>query len=118
MSIFFFSIRIFINNGFLLLIKFRLLPFNFLFHGFLFCLNLLFPRCKTISVSLQLFSSHHFEFFNATMLLAFSRAVHKPHHANIGETFTVPGQYTIIGVEPDLAPTKTERIDDDDQPIT
>jgi hypothetical protein len=32
---------------------------------------------------------------------------------------TVPGQYTIIGVEPDLFPTKTERIgDDDDQPIT
>ena len=40
------------------------------------------------------------------------------YHANIGETFTVPGQYTIIGVEPDLFPTKTERIgDDDDQPI-
>ena len=41
------------------------------------------------------------------------------YHAYIGETFTVPGQYTIIGVEPDLFPTKTERIgDDDDQPIT
>ena len=41
------------------------------------------------------------------------------YHANIGETFTVPGQYTIIGVEPDLFPTKTERIgDEDDQPIT
>ena len=41
------------------------------------------------------------------------------YHARIGEIFTVPGQYTIIGVEPDLFPTKTERIgDDDDQPIT
>ena len=40
------------------------------------------------------------------------------YHARIGETISIPGQYTIIGVEPDLAPTKTERIDDDDQPIT
>ena len=36
------------------------------------------------------------------------------YHANIGEQFTIPGQYTIIGVEPDLAPTKTERNDDDE----
>ena len=25
------------------------------------------------------------------------------YHAYLGETFTIPGQYTIIGVEPDLA---------------
>lgn len=35
-------------------------------------------------------------------------------HANIGEQFSIPGMFTIIGVDPDLAPTKTERIDDDD----
>ena len=42
------------------------------------------------------------------------------YHARIGETFTIPGQYIIIGVEPDLFPTKTEGADgdDDDQPIT
>ena len=41
------------------------------------------------------------------------------YHANIGEQFSVPGMYTIIGVEPDLAPTKTEGVDDEDQlPIT
>ena len=31
------------------------------------------------------------------------------YHARIGETITVPGQYTIIGVEPDLAPTKSQK---------
>ena len=41
------------------------------------------------------------------------------YHANIGEQFSIPGMYTIIGVEPDLAPTKTEGVDDEDQlPIT
>ena len=39
------------------------------------------------------------------------------YHANIGEQFSVPGMYTIIGVEPDLAPTKVEGVDDDDKPI-
>ena len=37
------------------------------------------------------------------------------YHANIGEQFSVPGMYTIIGVEPDLAPTKVEGVDDDEK---
>ena len=39
------------------------------------------------------------------------------YHANIGEQFSVPGMYTIIGVEPDLAPTKVEGVDNDEKPI-
>ena len=41
------------------------------------------------------------------------------YHARIGETISIPGQYTILSVEPDIFPTKTEGADDDDeQPIT
>lgn len=36
------------------------------------------------------------------------------YHANIGETFSVPGQYTIIGVEPDFFPTKVEGVDENE----
>lgn len=40
------------------------------------------------------------------------------YHANIGEQFTIPGQYTIAAVTPDLSATTTEGADEDEQPVS
>ena len=39
------------------------------------------------------------------------------YHANIGEQFTIPGQYTIMAVEPSFYPIETEGPADDDRPF-